>query len=57
MINIVITILGLIAVLGVLGIWVAWTNALFFGILGTIAIAIGAIVAIVLLTHHRSTER
>ena len=57
MIDIVISILGLIAVLGVLGIWVAWSNAIFFGVLGTIAIALGAIIAIVLLTRHKSAQR
>ena len=57
MIDIVISILGLIAVLGVLGIWVAWSNAIFYGVLGTIGVALGALIAIVLLTRHKSTER
>lgn len=57
MIDIVISILGLIAVLGVLGIWVAWSNAIFFGVLGTIVIALSALVAILLLTRHKSAQQ
>lgn len=57
MINLVITILGFIAVLGTLGIWVAWSNAMFYGVLGTIVIALGAVVAIGLLARHKSTGR
>lgn len=56
MINTVISILGLIAILGVVGIWVAWTNEIFFGVLGTIVVVLGALIAILLLMRHKASQ-
>jgi len=56
MIDLVLTVLGFIAVLSILAIWAAWNEAVFVGVLAAFGLAIGSIAAIAYLWRKRTTR-
>jgi uncharacterized membrane-anchored protein len=56
MFDVLLTILGLITVVSILAIWVAWSNAMFYGVLVAFLVAVGSTMALAYFWRRRPVK-